>query len=168
VLEELKITNPNPNNPHNPNNNNNNNNPRPLDPNVLNFKEKMIGILLMFLDNSRATSQDKISILEVLERDLISSKHNSILFNKLYYFLVHDDENVATQASKAIDTLIKQINDKGQGTGGAVPLDLKQHYIRLFEFLKEKTEFLLKLKDHVKDQEFKVYRRQPYEEMKDR
>lgn len=64
---------------------------------------------------------------------------------------MHDDENVATQASKAIDSLIKQINEKSQVTSGAIPLDVKQHYIKLFEFLKERTDFLLKLSTHVKD-----------------
>lgn len=76
------------------------------------FKEKMIGVCLSFLENSKTSQQDKISILELLERELISSKHNSTLFNKLYNFLTNDDENVATQASKAIDALIKQINEK--------------------------------------------------------
>ena len=42
--------------------------------------------------------------------DLISSKHNATLFNKLYFYLLEEDENVAIQASKAIDQLIKQIN----------------------------------------------------------
>jgi hypothetical protein len=49
-------------------------------------------------------------MLEILERDLISSKHNINLFNKLYIFLLEEDENVAIQASKTIDALIKQIN----------------------------------------------------------
>ena len=80
-----------------------------------------------------------MGILELLERELISSKHNSNLFNALYDLLEKDDENVAIQASKAIDVLIKQINEKSQVTSGAVPLDLKQHYIKLFEFLKDKT-----------------------------
>lgn len=43
-------------------------------------------------------------------------------------------------------------------------LDTKQHYLKLFEFLKEKTEFLIKLSEHVKDPDFKAYRRQNYEE----
>lgn len=72
----------------------------------------MIGVCLNFLESSKALQQDKIAILELLERELISSKHNSTLFNKLYNFLTNDDENVATQASKAIDALIKQINEK--------------------------------------------------------
>ena len=36
--------------------------------------------------------------------------------------LENDDENVAIQASKAIDVLIKQINEKNQVTTGATPL----------------------------------------------
>lgn len=65
----------------------------------------------MFLfDNPKITQQDKIAILELLQRQLISTKYNSSLFNKLYNFLTTDDQNVATQASKAIDALIKQIN----------------------------------------------------------
>lgn len=52
-------------------------------------------------------------------------------------------------------------------TSGAIPLDLKQHYIKLFEFLKDKTEFLLKLQHHVKDPEFKVFKRQLYDESRD-
>lgn len=76
---------------------------------------------------------------------------------------MHDDENVATQASKAIDSLIKQINEKSQVTSGAIPLDVKQHYIKLFEFLKDRTDFLLKLSHHVKDADFKAFKRQPYD-----
>ena len=34
--------------------------------------------------------------------------------------------------------------------------------------MKEKTEFLLKLSDHVKSDEFKVFKRQLYEETRDR
>ncbi len=64
----------------------------------------------MVLENGKHSQADKIAILELLERELISSKHNSNLFNRLHYYLVNDDENVATQASKAIDALIKQIN----------------------------------------------------------
>lgn len=94
---------------------------------------------LVVLENGKPSQLDKISILELLERELISSKHNSNLFNKLFSYLNTDDENVATQSSKAIDALIKQINEKNQVTAGAVPLDLKQHYIKLFEFLKERT-----------------------------
>lgn len=45
---------------------------------------------------------------------------------------------------------------------------MKHHYIKLFEFLKDKTEFLLKLSEHVKSDEFKVFKRQPYEETRDR
>jgi hypothetical protein len=48
-------------------------------------------------------------------------------------------------------------------TTGAVPLDLKQHYIKLFEFLKDRTDFLLKLKDHVKDPDFRTFKRQPFD-----
>lgn len=84
-------------------------------------------------------------ILEILERDLISSKHNSNLFNKLYSYLLEEEENVAIQASKAIDALIKQINEGSQATPTAVALDTKQHYLKLFEFLKDKTEFLIRL-----------------------
>ena len=68
--------------------------------------------------------------------------------------------------------LIKQINEKTQttpcATPSATPLDIKHHYIKLFDFLKDKTEFLLKLSDHVKSDEFKVFKRQPYEETRDR
>lgn len=132
-------------------------------------KEKVIGRCLMVLKEGKPQPAEKIGILELLERELlISSKHNSNLFNTLYDILEKDDENVAIQASKAIDVLIKQINEKQQVTPGAVPLDLKQHYIKLFEFLNDKTEFLLKLKDHVKDPDFKVLKRQPYEENKDK
>lgn len=46
----------------------------------------------------------------------------------------------------------------------AVPLDTKQHYLKLFEFLKEKTEFLIKLSEHAKDPEYRVYKRQSYDE----
>jgi len=49
-------------------------------------------------------------------------------------------------------------------TPTATPLDTKQHYLKLFEFLKDKTEFLVKLSEHSKDPEYKVYRRQNYEE----
>lgn len=34
--------------------------------------------------------------------------------------------------------------------------------------MKERTEFLLKLKDHVKEPEFKAFKRQPFDETKDR
>jgi hypothetical protein len=47
VLEELK-----------------NNTQKPQE--ILLFKEKMIGLLLMFLDNQKANQQDKITILELL------------------------------------------------------------------------------------------------------
>lgn len=39
---------------------------------------------------------------------------------------------MAIQASKTIDALIKQINEGQQATPGAVPLDIKNHYIKLF------------------------------------
>ena len=109
-------------------------NQKPQD--YLAFKEKIIGLCLVVLDGGKPSQADKIAILELLERQLISSKHNSNLFNKLHSYLVNDDQNVATQASKAIDALIKQINEKSQVTPGAVPLDLKQHYTKLFSFLK--------------------------------
>lgn len=70
---------------------------------------------------------------------------------------------MAIQASKTVDALIKQISDTTQAVPGAPQLDIKNHYIKLFEFLKEKTEFLLKLSEHAKKEEFKVYRRQSYE-----
>jgi hypothetical protein len=131
---------------------------------MLGFKEKVIGFLLASLNKGQHSPKEKIMILEVLERDLISTKHNSNLFNKLYFYLLEEDENVAIQASKAIDQLIKQINEGTQATPTAVTLDTKQHYLRLFEFLKDKTEFLVKLSEHSKDPEYKVYRRQNYEE----
>lgn len=127
------------------------------------FKEKVIGYLLASLVKNQHHSKDKILILEILERDLISSKHNVALFNKLYNYLIEEDENVAIQASKAIDALIKQINEGQQATPNPTTLDTKLHYLKLFEFLKEKTEFLIKLSEHVKDPDFKVYRRQNYE-----
>ena len=49
-------------------------------------------------------------------------------------------------------------------TPTATALDTKQHYLKLFEFLKDKTEFLVRLSEHAKDPEYKVYRRQNYEE----
>lgn len=118
----------------------NNQNPvasRPVE--VLGFKEKAIGFLLTSLMKNQHSSKDKIMILEILERDLISSKHNIALFNKLYTYLIEEDENVAIQASKAIDALIKQINEGQQATANPTVLDTKQHYLKLFEFLKEKT-----------------------------
>ena len=99
---------------------------------MLAFKEKIIGYLLTSLNKGQHSAKEKIMILEVLERDLISSKHNANLFNKLYYYLLEEDENVAIQASKAIDQLIKQINEGAQVTPTAVPLDTKQHYLKLF------------------------------------
>jgi signal recognition particle GTPase len=131
---------------------------------VLAFKEKAINYLLASLSKSQQSSKDKITVLEILERDLISSKYNVALFNKLYTYLIEEDENVAIQASKAIDALIKQINEGQQTTPNPTALDTKQHYLKLFEFLKEKTEFLLRLSEYVKDPDFKVYRRQNYEE----
>jgi hypothetical protein len=77
---------------------------------VLAFKEKVIHSLLSSLVKNQHNPKDKILVLEILERDLISSKHNVALFNKLYSYLLDEDENVAIQASKAIDALIKQIN----------------------------------------------------------
>lgn len=127
----------------------------------------MIGFLLSSLIKGQHPPKDKILILEILERDLISSKHNVNLFNKLYSYLIEEDENVAIQASKAIDALIKQINEGQQSTPNPAPLDNKAHYLKLFEFLKDKTEFLLKLSEHVEEPEFRVFRRQGYEE-KDR
>lgn len=100
--------------------------------------------------------------MELLERELISTKHNSNLFNRVFSFLENDNENISISASKVIDVLIKQIYEKNAVTG-AVPLDPKQNYIKLFEFLKKRTEFLLKLEEHVKDDDFKVFRRQPYD-----
>lgn len=99
---------------------------------MLGYKERVIGYLLLSLTRGQHSPKEKISILEVLERDLISSKHNSNLFNKLYSFLLEEDENVAIQASKAIDALIKQINEGTQATPTAVPLDTKLHYLKLF------------------------------------
>ena len=131
---------------------------------MLGFKEKVIGFLLASLNKGQHSPKEKILILEVLERDLISSKHNATLFNKLYFYLLEEDENVAIQASKAIDQLIKQINEGAQVTPTATALDTKQHYLKLFEFLKDKTEFLVRLSEHSKDPEYKVYRRQNYEE----
>lgn len=119
--------------------------------------------MLTSLLKNQHSPKDKILILEILERDLISTKHNVQLFNKLYVYLIEEDENVAIQASKAIDALIKQINEGQQATPNPTILDTKQHYLKLFEFLKEKTEFLLKLSEHVKEPDFKVYRRQNYE-----
>jgi hypothetical protein len=129
---------------------------------MLGFKERVIGYLLSSLVKNQHSAKEKIMILEVLERDLISTKHNSNLFNKLYNYLLEEDENVAIQASKAIDQLIKQINEGTQATPTAVTLDTKQHYLKLFEFLKDRTEFLVKLSEHSKDPEYKVYRRQNY------
>jgi len=131
---------------------------------MLNFKEKMIGYIIHTLSKYQPSPKDKILMLEILERDLISSKHNINLFNKLYHFLEQEDENVAIQASKTVDALIKQISDTTQAIPGAPQLDIRNHYIKLFEFLKEKTEFLLKLSEHAKKEEFKIYRRQSYEE----
>lgn len=91
------------------------------------------------------TTREKLVILEILERDLISTKHNVTMFQRLYSYLLEEDENVAIQASKTIDALIKQINENQHVTPGAVLLDTKMHYIKLFEFLKDKTEFLLRL-----------------------
>jgi hypothetical protein len=92
----------------------------------------VIGYLLTSLSKGQHSSKEKILILEILERDLISSKHNSNLFNKLYNYLLEEEENVAIQASKAIDALIKQINEGSQATPTAVALDTKQHYLKLF------------------------------------
>lgn len=99
----------------------------------------MVGYIINTLSKYQPQPKDKILMLQILERDLISSKHNINLFNKLYHFLLEEDENVAIQASKTIDALIKQINEGQQATPGAVALDIKNHYIKLFEFLKEKT-----------------------------
>ena len=77
---------------------------------LLLFKEKIFKHFAHILSESRLGSKDKISLLELLERELISTKYNSNLFTILYNCLIHDDENVAIQASKAIDVLIKQIN----------------------------------------------------------
>jgi len=55
---------------------------------MLGFKEKVIGFLLNSLNKGQHSPKEKILILEVLERDLISSKHNSNLFNKLYFYLL--------------------------------------------------------------------------------
>jgi hypothetical protein len=55
-----------------------------------------------------------------------------IIFNKLYSYLIEEDENVAIQASKAIDALIKQINEGQQATPNPTVLDTKQHYLKLF------------------------------------
>lgn len=106
---------------------------------MLNFKEKMIGYIIHTLSKCQPSPKDKILMLEILERDLISSKHNINLFNKLYHFLEQEDENVAIQASKTVDALIKQISDTTQAIPGAPQLDIRNHYIKLFEFLKEKT-----------------------------
>jgi len=75
---------------------------------VLAFKDKAIGYLLASLVKDQHCFTDKMTVLEIQERDLISSKHNIALFNKLYTYLTEYDENVAIQASKAIDALIKQ------------------------------------------------------------
>lgn len=58
---------------------------------MLAFKEKIIGYLLSSLSKGQHSSKEKIMILEILERDLISSKHNSNLFNKLYNYLMEED-----------------------------------------------------------------------------
>ncbi len=105
-------------------------------PDLLSFKEKMIGYVITTLSKYQPSPKDKILMLEILERDLISSRHNINLFNKLYHFLLEEDETVAIQASKTIDALIKQINEGQQATPGAPSLDIKNHYIKLFEFLK--------------------------------
>lgn len=57
-------------------------------PDLLTFKEKMIGSVITALSKFQPAPKDKILMLEILERDLISSRHNIILFNKLYYFLM--------------------------------------------------------------------------------
>lgn len=55
---------------------------------VLAFKEKAINYLLASLSKNQQSSKDKITVLEILERDLISSKYNVALFNKLYTYLI--------------------------------------------------------------------------------
>jgi len=57
-------------------------------PDLLTFKEKMIGYVINTLSKYSPAPKDKILMLEILERDLISSKHNINLFNKLYHFLL--------------------------------------------------------------------------------
>jgi hypothetical protein len=126
-----------------------------------NFKEKLIEILLESLSNhtisldvSDDIQKSKIAILEILEREFVSTKFNTALFQKLFEILQRDNENVAIQASKALDTLIKKISE---GNGN---LD-RNYYLKIFELLKQKTEFLLKLNEHVKDADYSRYRRGP-------
>lgn len=87
----------------------------------------------------------------------MSTKHNGALFNKLFEILQRDNEIVAIQASKALDTLIKQVSENNSS------LDRIQ-YLKIFELLKQKTEFLLKLNEHIKDPEYNRYRRNSSED----
>ena len=85
-------------------------------------------------------------------------------FNRLYGYLVEEDENVGIQACKTMDALIKQINEGSQASANPTQLDTRQHYLKLFEFLKERTEFLLRLHDHVRDPEFRCFKRTAVDE----
>jgi len=127
------------------------------------FKEKLIEILLESLnshpiniDASEEIQKSKMAILEILEREFTSTRLNTMLFSKLFEILQRDNENVAIQASKALDTLIKKISESNGN------LD-RNYYLKIFELLKQKTEFLLKLSDHVKDVDYARYRRVPDE-----
>lgn len=128
-----------------------------------NFKDKLIEVLLESLNShpinleaSEEIQKSKMAILEILEREFISTKHNTSLFLKLFEILQRDNENVAMQASKALDTLIKKISE----SNGSLDRNL---YLKIFELLKQKTEFLLKLSEHVKDVDYARYRRGPDE-----
>lgn len=115
---------------------------------VSNFKEQLIELLLQSLgshpignnitDTSEEFQKSKMVILEILEREFVSSRHNNTLFQKLFEILQKDNENVAIQASKALDTLIKKVSESN------VHLE-KTQYLKIFDLLKQKTEFLLKL-----------------------
>ena len=96
------------------------------------FKERVIGFILNSLNRHNHTSSEKIHFMELLERDLVSSRHNVNFFNKLYTYLVEEKESVGIQACKTMDALIKQINEGSQSTANPTSLDTRNHYLRLF------------------------------------
>lgn len=61
-------------------------------------------------ETSDDVQKSKKIILEILEKDFVSTPHNLKILQKLVEMLQKDSEEIAIQASKALDFLIKHVN----------------------------------------------------------
>ncbi len=100
----------------------------------------------------------KPQLLEMVEKEMVSTRYNSKLFNMLFEIIKRQDEPeaIVNPAIKAIDALVKA----NENASMDAKLDIKAHYDPFIEYMKQQFELFCQLPGRIRNGEYSSYRRE--------